>query len=126
MSNETRSEAWPDASELVQCGLANAPGMAENVGTSMPKASITLQIQAFKHHHTLLNGFGNETIIKVCNVDSKKKNSVGKTCCYQPSILLYPPSDGFRGQETGRYRRRPDGTEKLNIPGGALLTTCRA
>jgi hypothetical protein len=66
-----------------------------------------------KHHHTVLNGFDNETIINVYDVDSKKKNSIGKTCCCQPSILLY---DGFRGQETGRYRRRPDGTEKLNVP----------
>jgi 3-hydroxybutyryl-CoA dehydrogenase len=92
------------------------------VGSSMPPKTrqSLFKFKHSKHHHTLLNGFDNETIAKVCNVDSKKKNSAGKTCCYQPSILLYPRSDGFRGQETGRYRRRPDGTEKLNVPRRSL------
>jgi hypothetical protein len=97
--------AWPTPREW--------PRLSE---AQCSRHQLLLKFKRSKHHHTLLNGFDNETTIKVCNVDSKKKNSIGKTCCYQPSILLYPPSDGFRGQETGRYRRRPDGTEKLNVP----------
>jgi hypothetical protein len=81
VSNETRSEATGETRrEPFKCGLANAPGMAEDVGSSMPKTRQSLfKFKHSKHHHTLLDGFDNETIIKVCNVDSKKKNSIGKT-----------------------------------------------
>jgi hypothetical protein len=118
VSNVTRSEARRDALELLK-GLAQCPGIAEDVGRSLmsQRKPITLQLQSLKAPpHREFNGFDNETIIKVYDADSKKKNSIGKTCCYQPPILLYPTSDSFRGQETRRCRRRPDGTEKLNPP----------
>jgi hypothetical protein len=77
-------------------GKTRCPGLAEDVGSLMPQGSQSLfKFNHSKHRHTVLNGFDNETIIKAYDVDSKKKNSIGKTCCCQPSIFLYSTSDGF-------------------------------